>query len=407
MKRSPTRLVASRLLAVAVPVIGMVACVSRTDVSIGTDCANGFCANAPSFTPPPADGGDAEASVLGENHLLECVGTACPAPYATCGKTPSFLCNTNLLNDSKNCGACGNSCEGFEGLNLASSCVNGACAFACSIGAGPNGESYEFRNCNGLLDDGCETNISYDAANCGACGNACAQGEHCIGGKCGCTSGKLDCNGRCVDPRFDDSNCGACSKLCDYAPASACETQPANTYYGCAFSTCDHLKCSGPFADCNSDLSTGCSSDGCETDIQHDPHNCGACGIQCAPEQECRDEGNGPQCLYTCAKSGLTQCAYSCEDLLSDRFNCGACDNFCPPPRANEVASCKKGLCATECLQGFADCNGDPSDGCEVDLKTHPANCGACGNQCNFGAGQPCIEGKCLMVECDAGVVTK
>jgi hypothetical protein len=65
------------------------------------------------------------------------------------------------------------------------------------------------------------------------------------------------------------------------------------------------------------------------------------------------------------------------------------------------------GLCSRECVPGYADCNGDPADGCEVELKSNPANCGACGNQCNMGAGQPCVEGKCLMVECDAGLETK
>jgi hypothetical protein len=396
-------------LAVLVPVASIVACESRTDVSIGTDCETGFCPDPPSsFTPPPqADGGDAEASVVIPPELLQCIGTECPAPYATCAKKPSYLCGTNLKNDPENCGACGNSCLGVEGLNLGSRCVDGACAFECLIRQGGMGESYEFRNCNGLLDDGCEINITVDTQNCGACGNACANGDRCINGKCGCPNGKIDCNGRCVDPRFDDYNCDVCNNMCEYMPASACEDMPPNTYYGCALRQCDRLKCNGHYRDCNGDLALGCASDGCEVDTQSDPLNCGGCGIQCGPDQECRNEGNGPQCIDTCEKSGLTQCQSGCRDLVGDPYNCGACGYSCPNPRANEATSCKKGLCAKECLPGFADCNGDPTDGCEVDLKAHPANCGACGNACNFGAGQPCVEGKCLMVECDGGVVTK
>ena len=91
-------------------------------------------------------------------------------------------------------------------------------------------------------------------------------------------------------------------------------------------------------------------------------------------------------------------------DLLNDPSNCGACGSPCKEPGKNQARTCKKGVCAYECAPGFADCNGDPSDGCEVDLSIHPAHCGACDVACDVAAGQPCIEGKCLMTECDAGV---
>lgn len=400
--RTPKWVVALLILA---PVI---ACVSGNDdqVSIGNDCENGFCSGdaAPSFTPPPVpEGGEAGDASVAPKPILMCVGTQCPAPYATCSKTPSFQCETNLQNDPANCGACGVSCQGFEGLNLASRCVKGACAFECMIKQGPMGDSNEFRNCNGLVDDGCEVNITADPANCGACGNACAAGQRCIKGKCGCSGGKTDCNGTCTDVRFDDANCGVCSNVCDYMPPDACDQPRPNTFYGCAQSQCGKLKCQSGFGDCNNDVGKGCASDGCETDITTNPNNCGACGVKCGPQQECRNDGNGPQCLDTCTKANQTQCTDGCRDLVNDKFNCGACGNSCPNPRAHQAASCTKGFCNLECLAGFADCNGDPSDGCEVDLTVHPANCGACGNACDFGVGQPCIEGKCLMVECDAG----
>jgi hypothetical protein len=393
-------------LLVLVPVI---ACVSggADQVPIGSDCANGFCGGdaGPTFTAPPVpEGGEGgDASIAPKPALLACVGTTCPDPYASCSKTPSFRCETNLQNDPANCGACGVSCQGFEGINMGSRCVKGACAFECLIKLGPDRSSHVFRDCNSLVDDGCEVDITADVANCGACGNTCAAGQHCISGKCGCPAGKTDCNGRCTDTRFDDSNCNTCGHVCEYMPASACNPLRPNTGYGCALSQCDQLKCQGGYADCNHDLSKGCASDGCETDVSSDPNNCGACGLKCGPQQECRNEGNGPQCLDTCAKAGQAQCSDGCHDLLSDRFACGACGNACPNPRAHQAAGCKKGFCKLECLPGFADCNGDPSDGCEVDLSVHPANCGACGHACDFGVGQPCIEGKCLMVECDAG----
>lgn len=53
---------------------------------------------------------------------------------------------------------------------------------------------------------------------------------------------------------------------------------------------------------------------------------------------------------------------------------------------------------AIGCAEGFRDCNGDPADGCEVDITSDVDNCGACGNQC--GAEEVCINSQC-QAECD------
>ena len=39
-------------------------------------------------------------------------------------------------------------------------------------------------NCNGSLVDGCETNLLSDPKNCGACKKACHKDEQCKEGKC-------------------------------------------------------------------------------------------------------------------------------------------------------------------------------------------------------------------------------
>jgi hypothetical protein len=42
-----------------------------------------------------------------------------------------------------------------------------------------------FADCNGICEDGCETNLSNDAHNCGACGNVCpAEAPICVNGCC-------------------------------------------------------------------------------------------------------------------------------------------------------------------------------------------------------------------------------
>jgi hypothetical protein len=64
-----------------------------------------------------------------------------------CGDTSS---------DPANCGACGNVCPSIHGTP---SCVQGVCKITCSDGWG---------DCNGNVDDGCETDTTTVSA-CGSC----------------------------------------------------------------------------------------------------------------------------------------------------------------------------------------------------------------------------------------------
>lgn len=52
---------------------------------------------------------------------------------------------------------------------------------------------------------------------------------------------------------------------------------------------------------------------------------------------------------------------------------------------ANQGGSCDQSTqtCTFVCDEGFADCNADPADGCEVDLSVDLNNCGACGTVCS------------------------
>ncbi len=90
-----------------------------------------------------------------------------------------------------------------------------------------------------------------------------------------------------------------------------------------------------------------------------------------------------------------------CADLLNDPDHCGGCMLACPYAGPRQQRACDKGVCVVSCAEGFGDCNGDPTDGCETDLRSHPANCGACGVSCDLALGQPCVEGQCLVAPCD------
>ncbi len=51
---------------------------------------------------------------------------------------------------------------------------------------------------------------------------------------------------------------------------------------------------------------------------------------------------------------------------------------------------CTDGVC--ECRSGFADCNNDTSDGCEIPTLSDASNCGGCGYVCDQ---RPCVESSC------------
>lgn len=77
-----------------------------------------------------------------------------------------------------------------------------------------------------------------------------------------------------------------------------------------------------------------------------------------------------------------------------------ACDAACPD-LPNAIAACLSGVCSIAmCRAGFANCDGDLSNGCETNFTTSSTNCGRCGNAC--GAGQVCALERCV-AECAAG----
>jgi hypothetical protein len=72
--------------------------------------------------------------------------------------------------------------------------------------------------------------------------------------------------------------------------------------------------------------------------------------------------------------------------------SCGACGVVCPAS-PHYQPTCTAGVCAGACMPGFADCNADPSDGCETNLLNERVNCGQCGRVCIIGK---CKAGTCV-----------
>jgi hypothetical protein len=103
-------------------------------------------------------------------HHSTCIYENCIAGHADCDGDLLTGCETDTLNNSANCGACGRAC----GAGVL--CVAGHCdPRGCPIGSG---------NCDGDPLNGCESNTDFDGANCGGCGQACPAGQACVEGAC-------------------------------------------------------------------------------------------------------------------------------------------------------------------------------------------------------------------------------
>ncbi|OJY25641.1 MAG: hypothetical protein BGO98_34005 [Myxococcales bacterium 68-20] len=356
------------------------------------------------LAPIDASDSDAEAGLI-----AYCPSSQCPPGWMTCPDS-RFPCDTNILAEARNCGGCGMACptKGAGGERFV--CNEGTCTMECSATAGDR------KDCDGLVDNGCESGL-FDPLNCGACGVVCAVGESChyqdakrtkVG--CGCPPGTVDCQ-VCTDVSADDDNCGACNHTCDRTGGPGAP-QYLNTYYGCGSGQCGNLKCKPGFANCDGDIENGCEASTSTDD------NCGYCGNKCGAGQKCGvNEASGElSCL--CAE-GRTFCQTGekdglpvgrCADVISDTLNCGACGVSCGGANLNEMPICDYGRCVFRCRNGAADCNGSRTDGCEIDTRSDPRNCGGCGITCDLTMGQACVAGKCVVEPCDqadAGEVTR
>lgn len=80
---------------------------------------------------------------------------------------------TNTAIDPDHCSDCDTSCPDQPGS--APVCVSSVCDFVCDVG---------LRDCDGVASNGCESDLLTDESNCGACGVACAPGVACEDGAC-------------------------------------------------------------------------------------------------------------------------------------------------------------------------------------------------------------------------------
>ncbi len=306
--------------------------------------------------------------------------------------------------------------EGFSGSNqpctVPGQPVNSPCAQGltnclggqkgCTQTVFPNPET-----CNGV-DDDCEGQIDngLDGLPCdtglkGVCGGPGS-------GKTQCSSGTSTCVPN-IAPGSQQETCNGLDDNCDGTVDNVqnidleCATRNSNASsvatWQCTAGYCAVASCTSTHRDCD-----GLPGNGCEVDTSLDPANCGACHNAC-------DSTNGsPYCVSGACKIACNPGYGDCDNnpnngcetsTTTDKSNCGSCGTVCSS--ANGTTTCTGGKCVPVCNSGYGDCDGNPDNGCETNLKTTTADCGACGAPCvNPNGTTSCVAGACVP-SCSAG----
>lgn len=302
------------------------------------------------------------------------------ALLAACGRVGVELAavEAGVDNDAV---ACAVGCESRNGTAL---CEGTSCTVVCQPG---------YADCDGDGANGCEVAVASSVDDCGACGNVC-RNEHgeraCVAGVClvSCKDAYLDCdgdgrNGCETDALLDPNHCGACQTSC--GDGQQCITG------ACLTSPCPALR-----ASCEEDAQE------CSTDLASSTEHCGACGATCRLSQAIAG-CEASRCTVASCENGYGDCdrqgGNGCEvELASALDHCGACGVGCRNPHG--ATACVGGRCAPTCNAGFADCDGNPNNGCEQTLDGL-AHCGACGRSCSVESGLASCNGGVCGAPCD------
>ena len=339
----------------------------------------------------------------------------------TCDEPPGATCDGDvaIVSGQGTCdaGACLYAKQRFDCANLpsgAAACADGTCTGLTCDNA--------WANCNGDVFDGCETLLT-TTANCGACGNACADGESCSGGACTTECTENACGG-CSDLEGQPGDACGCEGLstdtcvpgqwvCDGAEDVDCEQPDPCTDITCApgercidgscrplaesqcdndqdddgdgLSDCNDADCldrcaSGPVGeDCTNgtdddgDGATDCSDDDCSANSACEQSTGCMSGV-CPPGTICQDDA----CKQLCTTADDCAPGEICQDSV-----CGPCtaNNDCAPGRV-----CRDGACKQVCMT---------ADDCAAGEICQDSVCGLCTVNADCPSGQDCIDNLC------------
>ena len=361
--------------------------------------------------------------------------------------------DTDVQSNPAHCGACGQSCAGTV-PNAVAACAAGSCIVgSCDPGFfDQNGDPAD--GCEAQCQSSCSfafTSTSCDTDSCtfveclpghidldgdtappaslpasspwevptgaNGCEYACSPTN---GGLEVCDGEDNDCDGLVdaadpdVDTSSDANHCGGCTTPSE---SFSCANAFAHSFSECQSGTCVLADCAVGYFDIDGNPSNGCE------------FSCSACqfpqatanAAYCAANGECQmanclsgyldldgDPSNGCEAQCTPSNGGVEICDgkdNDCDGLVdssdpdtntaTDPLNCGACGQSCGGQIPNAVPACLGGSCVIgNCIAGFYDENGDPSDGCE----------GNCASTCTYPfAITSCTATTCSFESCTPG----
>lgn len=353
--------------------------------------------------------GCGDGGVIGEQDTERQEDVGCQGAAVSCGDTCVILEDLNWR-------ACGECVSGYSDTDGDAS--NG-CEASEGGGGVPDGCDADEAKCG----ESCVNLAEMHWASCGMCsagyvdadgvpGNGCESSA----GGAGCGASEVKCGENCVDLSEKHwSSCGACAEGYEDADgdaANGCEravTEPS----GCADS---EVRCAGECVNLAEKhwLSCGVCADGYENADGDASNGCEAASLKCEDGQvicagACVNlaEMHWSSC-GTCAEGyadGDGDAANGCESSALPLGKCHA-DGDCAGLLHVSVASCQSGACViSACADGFADCDKDVANGCEVNGLKDFYHCGArglCeaaseqGLRCKLG--EQCAEGACKAV---------
>jgi hypothetical protein len=132
------------------------------------------------------------------------------------------------------------------------------------------------------------------------------------------------------------------------------------------------------------------------------------CGPQCANNKDCVGPPAYPSglicrsgyCVEADAGVGVASDDGGCGETTTDVNNCGWCGNACAGSNVNW--KCVASKCTMDaCLDGWKDCDGNPSNGCETDIADDANSCGDCPD----ADASVCQSGVCQNESCDVADV--
>jgi hypothetical protein len=174
-----------------------------------------------------------------------------------------------------------------------------------------------------------------------------------------------------------------------------CQTYPVGT--SCRPGSC---------ANGRQTVSASCDSAGTCPPMQQEacPNgNCNASGTACGPcgsDVHCGSDRWCDAGICRAKRVNGDLCGAPNHCLSNNCVGGRCCNHPCVGPNANRTGNCSTGFCVLTCDEGWGNCDGDLTTGCEADLLNDP-NCGICGRNCP-ATFPPCL-GQNTFKECQNG----